>query len=245
MDLTLLLLLPAGIILIAFLYSSVGHGGASGYLALMAIFSVSHLTMRPAALLLNILVASIASWHFIRAGYFSTRIFIPFALASVPAAFIGGTIVLGEELYKPLVGVVLLYAAYKLFRSSGSVEGSRNVNLSFFPMFLIGGAIGLVSGLTGVGGGIFLSPLLLLAGLSDTKTASGVTALFVLVNSAAGLTGTLFSLQHLDPTIGAWLLAAGLGGLLGARFGRRVSPFIIRRLLSLVLIIAGLKMVFT
>ncbi|MCC5913335.1 MAG: sulfite exporter TauE/SafE family protein [Balneolaceae bacterium] len=245
MDLTLLLLLPAGILLIAFLYSSVGHGGASGYLALMAILSVSHLTMRPAALLLNILVASIAAWHFIRAGYFSTRIFIPFALASVPAAFIGGTIVLGEDLYKPLVGVVLLYGAYRLFRSSGSTEGAQNVNLSFLTMFLIGAGIGLVSGLTGVGGGIFLSPLLLLAGLCNTKTASGVAALFVLVNSVAGLAGTLISLQHLEPAIGAWLLAAGLGGLLGARFGSRVSPFIIRRLLSIVLIIAGLKMVFT
>lgn len=245
MDLTVVLFLPLTIFLVATLYSSVGHGGASGYLALMAIFSVSHLMMRPAALLLNILVAAIAAWHFIRAGYFSTRLFLPFALASVPAAFIGGIIVLGEGLYRPLVGVILIFAAYRLLRSAGSADRSRNVSLTFQSMFLFGAAIGLVSGLTGVGGGIFLSPVLLLAGLCDTKTASGVTALFVLFNSAAGLAGTLFSLEHLDPAIGAWLLAAGFGGVLGARFGRRVSPFIIRRLLSVVLLIASLKMMFS
>jgi len=245
LDLTLLVFLPLGILAIAFLYSSVGHGGASGYLALMALFAVSHLVMRPSALMLNILVSSIAAWHFIRAGYFSGRLFLPFALASVPAAFIGGTIVLGEGIYKPLVGFILLFAAYKLFRSAGSDRPTVQMSLSFLSMFAIGALIGLVSGLTGVGGGIFLSPVLLLMGLCDAKTASGVTALFVLFNSAAGLAGTLISLQYLEPAVFLWVAAAGIGGLLGARFGRSVSPTIIRRLLSLVLIIAGLKMIFT
>jgi uncharacterized protein len=245
MDLTVVLFLALAIFLVATLYSSVGHGGASGYLALMAIFSVSHLTMRPAALLLNILVASIAAWHFIRAGYFSTRLFLPFALASVPAAFIGGLIILSSGIYEILVGSVLLFAAWKLFRQTNSPADRPLTTIPVPVMILSGSGIGLLSGLTGVGGGIFLSPLLLLTGICSTKTASGVTALFVLVNSAAGLAGTLFSLQYLDPAIGAWLLAAGLGGVLGARFGRRVSSLIIRKLLSLVLIIAGLKMIFS
>lgn len=245
MDLTLILLLPAGILAVAFLYSSVGHGGASGYLALMALLSVSHLTMRPAALILNILVSSIAAWHFIRAGHFSGRLFLPFAIASVPAAFIGGTNVLGEEIYRPIVGVILLFTAYKLLRINDREPSGDPIKLSFIVMLAIGALIGLLSGLTGVGGGIFLSPVLLLIGLCNTKTASGIAALFVLVNSAAGLAGTLFSLQHLEPAILGWLVAAGTGGYLGARYGKNVSPLIVRRLLSMVLIIAGLKMLLT
>ncbi len=243
MEVTCLLYLPLGIFLIATLYSSVGHGGASGYLAVMALFSVSHFTMRPAALILNILVASIAAFHFIRAGYFSVRIFLPFAAASVPAAFIGGIITLGAGYYQVVVGLILLFAAWRLIGSSRRPDTRRARNLPIYLMVIAGLIIGLLSGLTGVGGGIFLSPLLLLFGLCDTKTTSGVTAMFVLVNSISGLLGVMTTLPSLPPEIWIWLLTAGIGGLLGSTFGRRSSPHKIRILLSLVLVVAGLKMI--
>jgi uncharacterized protein len=244
LDLTFIIWLPITIFAIAVLYSSVGHGGASGYLAVMALFSVPHLAMRPAALALNILVASVAAWHFILAGYFSSRIFFPFAIASVPAAFIGGLIILSAGVYGALVGGVLLFAAWQLFRTSSVKTVSSMRDFPVPVMVLLGAGIGLLSGLTGVGGGIFLSPLLLLFGLCDARTTSGVTALFVLVNSIAGLAGTLVTVQNLPPVFWIWLAAAGLGGFAGSRFGRKASPAIIHTLLAVVLVIAGLKMMF-
>ena len=244
MDLTLILWLPVAIFAIAMLYSSVGHGGASGYLAVMALFSVPHLMMRPAALSLNILVASVAAWHFIKAGYFSSRIFFPFAIASVPAAFMGGLITLSAGTYGPLVGAVLLFAAWRLAGDSAASPPRSFREMPVTVMILLGAGIGLLSGLTGVGGGIFLSPILLLFGLCDIRTTSGVTALFVLVNSVAGLAGTLVSVQHLPVEFWFWFSAAALGGFAGSRFGRKASPAMIRLLLAVVLLIAGLKMIF-
>lgn len=244
MDLTLILWLPVVIFAIAVLYSSVGHGGASGYLAVMALFSVPHLVMRPAALALNILVASLAAWHFIRAGHFSSRIFLPFAIASVPAAFIGGMVTLSAGIYGPLVGAILLFAAWRLARTASVSAAQPSRELPVPVMVLLGAGIGILSGLTGVGGGIFLSPLLLLFGLCNARTTSGVAALFVLVNSIAGLAGTFVAVQHLPVEFWIWFTAAALGGFTGSRFGRKASPVIIRTLLTFVLVIAGMKMIF-
>lgn len=228
------------------LYSSVGHAGASGYLAVMALFGVAPEVMRPTALVLNILVALIASVKFYRAGCFSWRLFWPFALTSIPAAFVGGRLVLPTDAYRAVVGVVLLYAAWRMFRSARS-KGPETAPAPPPPgaALALGLGIGLLSGLTGVGGGIFLSPLLLIMGWARTREASGVAALFILVNSVAGLLGLASGVPALPAGIAAWAPAVILGGWIGAEFGsRRLPPPILRQLLAAVLLVAGLKLVF-
>ncbi len=234
------------IFLAAQLYPSVGHAGASGYLAVMGLCGVSAAVMKPTALTLNILVASIATVRFCRAGCFSWPLFWPFALPAVPAAFVGGAVTLPGQVHKPAVGVILLFVASRVLRAapaaSTTVTPGGPVPL---PAALASGAgIGLLSGLTGTGGGIFLTPLLVLMGWADAKRSAGVSAAFILANSVAGLAGRLSSLAALPGAIPYWAVAAGLGGILGAEFGsRRLGNVTLRRLLAVVLIIAGLKLV--
>ena len=229
----------------ALLYSTVGHAGASGYLAAMALFGVAPQVMKPTALVLNILVAVIASAKFYRAGHFSWKIFWPFALTSIPAAFVGGALSLPTTIYKPLVGIILLYTAYQLFRLCASPLAQIIKPLPLWPALLFGAGIGLLSGLTGVGGGIFSSPLLLFMGWVETRQTSGVTAVFILVNSLAGLLGHLASVAYLPSTIPLWLIVVAIGGWIGAEYGsRRFSNITLRRFLVVVLIIAGLKLIF-
>ncbi|MDR2173340.1 MAG: sulfite exporter TauE/SafE family protein [Burkholderiales bacterium] len=243
MELEVIIGLAVLIFLAAVLYSSVGHAGASGYLAAMALFGLAPETMKPTALTLNILVAVIATMKFYRAGFFSWELFRPLALASVPFAFIGGAVSLPGYLYKPIVGLVLLYAAYRLLAGKGvKAEVSHPSRL---PLVASGAVIGLLSGLTGVGGGIFLSPLLLLLGWAETRQVSGVAAAFILVNSAAGLLGHYSAVSYVPGEVLAWAPAAILGGWIGAQYGsRRLPAPIILKLLSAVLLVAGLKMLF-
>ena len=242
-------LLAALILAAAVLYSSVGHAGASGYLAAMALFGLTPEVMRPTALVLNILVATIATARFYRAGFFSWPKLWPFALASVPLAFVGGAVHLPTSLYKPLVGLVLLYAAARLIQSSfGKADwpSTRARTLPLIPAVASGAVIGLLSCLTGVGGGIFLSPLLLFTGWAETRETSGVSAAFILVNSVAGLGGNLVSLRFLPDMVSLWAAAAVLGGIAGSELGsRRLASTTLRRLLALVLVVAGLKLMFT
>jgi uncharacterized protein len=240
--------LAALIFLAAALYSSVGHAGASGYLAAMAIVGLAPETMRPTALALNILVATIAAARYARAGQFDWRTFWPLALASVPAAFLGGMLHLPTTIYRPLVGVILLLSALELVRSARR-SGAREVNaprseVPIMPALLTGAAIGLVSGLTGTGGGIFLSPVLLFLGWAQTRKTSGVSAAFILLNSVAALAGTTFAVSALQPAVPLWLLAATIGALLGTQLGTRHLPIpALRYALSLVLLIAGSKLI--
>lgn len=230
----------------ALLYSSVGHAGASGYLAAMALFGVAPDVMKPTALALNILVSSIATVKFYRADCFSWGVFWPFALASIPFAFIGGALALPTTIYKPVVGVILLYAAYHLFKVDQFVTGASIKRLPLWGALISGVVIGLLSGLTGVGGGIFLSPLLLLMGWAETRKTSGVSAAFILVNSVSALSGHLSSVVALPRPTLFWAMTALIGGWVGAEYGsRRLSGATLRRLLAAVLIIAGLKMIFT
>ncbi|MFN7036096.1 MAG: sulfite exporter TauE/SafE family protein [Bellilinea sp.] len=245
MELSASLTLPALIFLAAVLYSSVGHGGASAYLAVMALFGTAPVVMKPTALTLNILVSAIAFIKFYRAGCFSWRLFLPFALTSVPLAFLGGSIILPTTLYKPIVGGVLIYAAIRLFFSAKSTPGTelRSVNIPI--AVLLGALIGLLSGLTGVGGGIFLSPLLIFLGWEDARHVSGVSAAFIFVNSIAGLSGHLSVVSDLPSFIPFWAVAAVAGGWLGAEYGsKRLGNPTLRQLLAVVLVIAGLKMIF-
>ena len=230
----------------AFGYASVGHGGASAYIAAMALAGIAPAEMRPIALLLNVLVSSIATFKFFRAGHFRWRLFWPFAAVSIPMAYVGGAITLPGQAYKILVGVVLLYAAVQLWRSGKSGEEMREVREP--PLgwaMLIGAGMGLLAGLTGVGGGIFLSPLLLMLGWAGTKQTSAVAAPFILVNSLAGLAAIFVAKGAALPSY-VWILAAAVlvGGWLGAEYGsRRFANPVVRRVLAVVLTLAGAKMV--
>ena len=239
-----LLLLSAGVLAVAFLYASVGHAGASGYIAVMSLASLAPAQIKPTALVLNIMVASIGSWQFWRAGHFSWRLFWPFAVLSIPLAFVGGYVSLPTHVFKVLVGIVLLFsAAYFFWKPKVDevrVEPSRPVAMA------AGGVLGLFAGLTGTGGGIFLTPLLLVMRWTRTKAASATSALFILVNSIAGLLGNASSTREIPAFVLPLAAAAVIGGSIGSWYGsRRFPPAIIKRLLATVLVIAGLKLILT
>lgn len=230
----------------AALYASVGHAGASGYLAVMGLFSFAPSVMKPTALALNILVALVATVQFYRAGLFSWNLFWPFAVVSIPAAFVGGAVTLPVRGYKILVGLVLLYAAVWMFLSARRLESitAPTKPPALWVTLPVGLLIGLLSGLTGVGGGIFLSPLILYMAWADTRRTSGVAAPFILVNSVAGLLGHLTGIVDLPGGIPLWGAAVLLGGWIGATYGsRRARPPVLRQLLSVVLVIAAFKLI--
>lgn len=246
MDPWLIALLALGMLFAAFGYASVGHGGASAYIAAMALAGVAPAEMRPVALVLNVLVSAIATWKFWRAGHFRPALFWPFAAVSIPMAYLGGALVLPGQAYKVLVGVVLVYAAWQLWRSGSSGEEMRAVRAPGLALSMpIGAGLGLLSGLTGVGGGIFLSPLMLMLGWAGTRQTSAVAAPFILVNSTAGLVGGFAAQGASLPAYVPWLAVAVVsGGWLGAEYGaKRFANPVVRRVLAVVLALAGGKMV--
>lgn len=245
-DPSLVVLLASGMLVAAFLYASVGHGGASAYIAAMAIAGIAPAEMRPIALQLNVLVSAIATFKFYSAGHFRWPLFWPFAAFSIPAAYLGGAINLPGTAYKVLVGMVLLYAGWQLWWSARAGEELRPARrLPVSLAMAIGAVLGVLSGLTGVGGGIFLSPILLLFGWAGTKQTSAVAAPFILVNSIAALAAGIVRNTTLPPDYSWWLMAAVLvGGWTGAEYGsRRFANPVIRQVLAVVLAIAGGKMV--
>jgi len=242
MELTPLLIIFA-IFVVAVMYSSVGHGGASGYLAVMAFLAVAPEVTRPTALVLNLFVASIGTYQFWRAGYFSWRIFWPFAATSIPFAFLGGMIHLPTNIYKIVLGVVLMLAALRLAWKLAPTDEIKQPKLLI--AFAIGAVIGLLSGMVGVGGGIFLTPVLLLANWSETKTAAGVSAAFILVNSISGLLGNYAQVSVLPSNVWFWIAAAVAGGLVGSTLGaKKFDSLMLRRVLAVVLLFAGVKLIF-
>ncbi|MBI3773074.1 MAG: sulfite exporter TauE/SafE family protein [Gammaproteobacteria bacterium] len=243
MDIDAILL--AGLIFAAaLLYAAVGHGGASGYLAAMALFGIAPATMKPTALALNVLVASIGTYRFARAGHFDRRLFLPLVLCSAPAAFIGGYWQLPAVFYAPLLGVVLAYTALWMWRGAPTSHQERIHTPPTLPLLISGAGIGLLSGLTGVGGGIFLSPLMIMLAWAPTRTVSAIAAPFILVNSIAGLIGLSSAGISWPQSLPLWALLALVGGLIGAEYGSRyLSTPYIRRALALVLVVAALKMI--
>jgi uncharacterized membrane protein YfcA len=212
----------------------------------MALAGVAPQEMRPIALVLNIVVSALGTYKFHRAGHFRWRLLWPFAVTSIPAAYAGGAITLPGHAYRTVVGVVLVYAAWQLWRSARAGEEMREVKEPLLGIAMpVGAGLGFLSGLTGVGGGIFLSPLLLIAGWAGTKQTSAVAAPFILVNSIAGLAGT-FMAKSIGLPMHTWLLVGGVvvGGWFGAEYGsRRFANPVIRRVLAVVLAVAGAKMV--
>lgn len=233
--------LAAGVFCIALLYSSVGHAGASGYIAVMTLLSVAPASIKPVALALNIMVASIGSWQFWRAGYFSWTLFWPFALLAVPLAFVGGALQLPATHFKMLLGVILLYSAWRFLVRPAAERPARPP--ARWQALGSGGVIGLLSGLTGTGGGIFLTPLLLLMRWATVKHAAAISAVFILLNSIAGLLGHVSSTRSFPSFVLLLVAAAALGGSIGSYWGsRRLDPVVIKRFLALVLLIAGTKL---
>ncbi len=229
----------------AVLYSAVGNAGASGYLAVMALAGVSPSIMRPTALILNILVATVATIRFAQVGAVSWRTLWPFALGSIPLAFIGGRIHLSEAIYAPIVAVILLAAAVQLLRSSWQVSPLHEEpdSAPTVSAVVAGSGIGLLSGLTGTGGGIFLGPLLLFTGWATPRETAGISAAFILLNSLAAVAGNLTSVRSLPAALPVWATAAVLGSLLGTELGsRKLGSVGLQRLLALVLAIAAIKL---
>jgi len=238
----IVLFLAVGVV--AFLYSSVGHAGASGYIATMTLFGLAPVVIRPTALVLNILVASIGTFQFWRAGHFSWKLFWPFALLSIPAAYLGGYLQPSASVLRILIGLVLLFSGARLiFRRN---DPARTTLPSCPKAIGMGAGLGFLSGLTGTGGGIFLTPLLLFCRWAHIRQAAAVSALFILVNSIGGLAG-YFTKKHSIPALGLILaMAAIIGGTIGSRLGSRHFPVrTISILLAIVLTIAGAKLLFT
>lgn len=227
--------------LVAFLYSSVGHGGASGYLALMALFGIEAAVMKPSALILNLFVSSIAFLSYYRAGHFRLRLLLPFAITSIPAAFIGASLHIPPEVYKKILGVALLIAALRIVVRPRD-EAERN-KLSI-PIALFSGAlIGFFSGMIGIGGGIILSPLLLITRWAGMKQTAAVSAAFIFLNSLAGLSGHLVAGMEVYPKIFLWIVVVIIGGILGSWSGGfKLSPKQLRYLITAVLFIASMKL---
>lgn len=238
--------LPAAVALVAALYASVGHAGATGYIAVMALLGVAPQVIRPTALVLNVVVATIGTVQFFRAGHFRARLFLPLALASMPCAAIGGAIDLPTWLFEAVLGVVLLTTAARIVGGPRTpdrpeVAAGRGMPSAVVPA--AGAAIGLLSGVTGVGGGVFLTPLLLALDAAPVRTIAGVTAPFILVNSLAGLAGGLWSGRPLPPIDGGVIAAAVVGGMIGSTLGAfRLPVAALRSLMAAVLAIAGAKL---
>jgi len=231
--------------LVAFLYSSVGHGGASGYLALMAIFAIAPDVMKPTALLLNLFVSLTSFIQFYRGNHFNWKIFLPFAIASVPMAFVGGLITLDAVIYKKTLGFLLLIpiVRFLFFANVQQAELKKTNNgLSLF----IGAAIGFLSGLIGIGGGIILSPVLLILKWTDMKQTAAISALFIFVNSLAGLAGLFTKGIHFNPDMYMYVAIAFIGGICGAYFGSlRFKQTLLKYILAAVLMMAAFKLLFT
>ena len=233
------------VFIVAFLYSSVGHGGASGYLALMAIYAISPEVMKPTALLLNLFVSLTSFYQFYRGKHFKWPIFLPLAIASIPMAFLGGLISIEADFYKKILGLLLLIPVIRFFFFANfqSEEIQKN---NILLSILIGSFIGFLSGLIGIGGGIILSPVLLLLKWTDQKQTAAISALFIFVNSLSGLAGHLSKGIEFSPDMISYVVIAFAGGLCGSYFVSLIfNQNILKNTLAFVLLLAGIKLIFT
>ncbi len=236
-----LIILP----IVAFMYASVGHGGASGYLALMALFSFAPESMKPTALLLNLFVAAISFVHYAKAGHFNKKLFVVFAITSIPLAFVGGMIEVDASIYKKILAVLLVFAILRMLNVFGK-EAVNIKDVKIWQGLIIGGVIGFFSGLIGIGGGIILTPVILLMHWGKMKEAAAVSALFIWVNSAAGMFGQVSSGVQIDEQAFVLVGVAVFGGFLGAYYGsKRFNNKLLRYMLAFVLVIACIKLILT
>jgi uncharacterized membrane protein YfcA len=233
------------LLIVAFLYASVGHGGASGYLALMALFSVAPEVMKPTALLLNLFVSLTAFLQFYRGRHFVWKVFFPLALASVPMAFVGGLITIDATIYKKVLGLLLVFSVIRLLIPAKN--NSQELKPAHFSgALLMGGVIGLLSGMIGIGGGIILSPLLIFFNWTDQKQTAAISALFIFVNSASGLMGQLTNGIQFSNDMFVYVAVAFAAGIAGAYFGSmKFRQAVMKKILAVVLMVAAYKLLFT
>lgn len=240
MEVNILFLLA--LFVVAFMYSSVGHGGASGYLALMAIFGISTLYMRSSALTLNLFVSAVSFYAFYRGGFFKIKILIPFIIGSIPMAFLGARMSIDPQLFKYILGGFLIIAVSRMLYVPKQ-DRIEMIAFNIFVAFIIGAFLGFFSGLIGIGGGIILSPVLLLLGWTNVKETAAISASFIFLNSAAGIAGLLSSGIIYSPQIIWWVVVAFTGGLLGAYVGSfKLSLVKLKYLLAFVLLLASIKL---
>ena len=235
------IILAVCILITAFLYASAGHGGASGYLALMSLFSIAPVYMKTSALMLNVFVSLIAFTSYYHAGHFRWKLLFPFVITSIPMTFLGAKIDINPHIYKIVLGFLLILATFRLLYKPSEKKTAKNP--SFLISMAVGGIIGFFSGMTGIGGGIILSPILLLLNWATIKETAAVSSLFIFLNSISGLVGTWQDGIVLPPQIIYWVFAGIIGGMAGAWAGSH--KFTVKGLtyaLSLVLIIAGVKL---
>jgi len=241
------ILIAASFVIVAILYSAVGQAGGTGYIAVMGLAGFAPNAIKSTALTLNILVAAIGCFQFYRIGLLTWRSCYPFAILGVPFSLLGGAMNLPAAIYQPVVGTLLLIAALQMARSARSAklrdqEAAREP--PFLRSLLTGGVIGFGSGITGVGGGIFLAPLILMFAWAETRQAAAISAMFNLMNSAAALMGVWATMPAFPPQLPTWLVIVGIGAVLGSWFGIRHLPAsALRVLLSLLLIMAGVRMI--
>ncbi|GAA3590676.1 sulfite exporter TauE/SafE family protein [Flavivirga amylovorans] len=222
-----------------------GHGGASGYLALMALFSFAPESMKPTALLLNLFVAGISFYYYYKEGFFNKKLFISFAITSIPLAFIGGMIEVDASLYKKILAVLLVFAILKMLNVFGK-ESTSIKELKLWQGLVVGGIIGFFSGLIGIGGGIILTPVILLLHWGKMKEAAAVSALFIWVNSASGLIGQFSIGVTLEKASFLLVAIALIGGILGGYYGsKKINNKNLQYILAFVLMIACVKLFFT
>lgn len=227
---------------VAFMYASIGHGGASGYLALMALFGISTLYMRSSSLILNLFVSAVSFYAFYRGGYFKIKILIPFIIGSLPMAFLGARMNVDPQLFKYILGVFLVIAVTRMLYVPRG-ERKEVIPFNFVIAFFIGAFLGFFSGLIGIGGGIILSPLLLLLGWANMKETAAVSAIFIFLNSASGIAGLISSGIHVSPQLLYWVALAFAGGILGAYIGSfKLSLVKLKYLLAFVLFLASIKL---
>ena len=233
------------LLIVAFLYASVGHGGASGYLALMALFSFVPDTMRSTALILNVLVSGIAFIQYCRKGYFKWNLFWPFAITSIPAAFIGGMIHVDDGIYKKILAILLIFSVIKLLDITDMLKTPK-IKHSILWSLIIGLLVGIFSGMIGIGGGIILSPLILMLHWADMKQTAAISSLFIFVNSISGLIGLSFNGLIMNESLFLMVMISATGGLLGSYIGAsKLHVSTLKIILSMVLIIAAIKLLFT
>ncbi len=234
------------IAIVAFLYASVGHGGASGYLALMVIFGVSPLLMKPSALVLNLFVSAISFMQFYRQGYFKWKLLWPFIITSIPLSFLGAKMNVDAHIYKMILAVCLFIAILRLLGLFGKNDPDKTNEINLPIALLIGGIVGFISGMIGIGGGILLSPILLLLHWAKMKETAAVSAIFIFLNSLSGIAGAFGSMENISSEIFLWALAGIAGGTIGAFYGStRFNTAVLKYILSIVLIFACIKLVIT
>ncbi|MEN9570483.1 MAG: hypothetical protein RL172_1714 [Bacteroidota bacterium] len=242
---TTLFFIPLLLFVVAFLYASVGHGGASGYIAVLTIFGISMQQYRPVVLLMNTIIASIAFIQFYRAGYFKWQLAWPFLLSSIPMAYIGSQFKTSQQVYNLVLGIALLFPVLRLLIHSFKEQGPAKP-LAIPAALAWGAVIGIAAGFLNIGGGIFLSPVIILMAWGNTKEAAAVSSLFIVCNSLAGLAAIKFGSIQLSPAAYGWIGAAVTGGMLGAYLGsHRFNLATVRYILAMVLLIASVKLIFS